>query len=294
MENFLPTKVESQLDPKNKNKGQIFIEPCWPGYGITWGNALRRVLLTSLSGAAVTAVKIKGVKYEFSTLEGVKEDVLEIILNLKSLRLKILAEKDESIKLSLKVGGEKKIKAGSIEKSSEVEIVNPDLLIATLTDKKVKLEMDIWVAKGYGWVASEEKSRAGLEIGTIVTDSIFSPVLNVSVNVENMRVGKKTDFDKIVLGIETDGSISPIQAFLKASQLLKEQFDSLLNLGEKIAKKAVKKKVKKPVKKAVKKKVKKPVKKAVKKKVKKAVKKPVKKAVKKKVKKKTAKKKTKK
>jgi len=285
MENFLPTKVEFQLDPKNENKGQIFIEPCWPGYGITWSNALRRVLLASLSGTAVTAVKIKGVKYEFSTLEGVKEDILEIILNLKSLRLKILTEKDELIKLSLKASGEKKVKAGDIEKSSDVKIVNPDLLIATLTDKKVKLEMDIWVTKGYGWVPSEEKSRAGLEIGTIVTDSIFSPVLNVSVNIENMRVGKRTDFDKIILGIETDGSISPIQAFLKASQLLKEQFDSLLRLGEKPDKKLIKKAVKKTRKKAIKKPIKKAVKKAIKKPVKKAVKKAIKKPVKKKAKK---------
>ena len=285
MENFLPTKVEFQLDPKNENKGQIFIEPCWPGYGITWSNALRRVLLTSLSGTAVTAVKIKGVKYEFSTLEGVKEDILEIILNLKSLRLKILTEKDEIIKLSLKASGEKKVKAGDIEESSDVKIVNPDLLIATLTDKKIKLEMDIWVTKGYGWVPSEEKSRAGLEIGTIVTDSIFSPVLNASVNIENMRVGKRTDFDKIILGIETDGSISPIQAFLKASQLLKEQFDSLLRLGEEPDKKLIKKAVKKTSKTAIKKPVKKTSKKVIKKPVKKTVKKAIKKSVKKKTKK---------
>ena len=285
MENFLPTKVEFQLDPKNENKGQIFIEPCWPGYGITWSNALRRVLLTSLSGTAVTAVKIKGVKYEFSTLEGVKEDILEIILNLKSLRLKILTEKDEIIKLSLKASGEKKVKAGDIEESSDVKIVNPDLLIATLTDKKIKLEMDIWVTKGYGWVPSEEKSRAGLEIGTIVTDSIFSPVLNASVNIENMRVGKRTDFDKIILGIETDGSISPIQAFLKASQLLKEQFDSLLRLGEEPDKKLIKKALKKTSKTAIKKPVKKTSKKVIKKPVKKTVKKAIKKSVKKKTKK---------
>jgi len=284
MEKFLPTKVESQLDPKNKNKGQIFIEPCWPGYGITWSNTIRRVLLASLPGAAVTAVKIKGVKYEFSTLEGVKEDILEIILNLKSLRLKILTEKDEFIKLSLKASGEKKVKAGDIEKSSDVEIVNPDLLIATLTSKKVNLEMDIWVTKGYGWVSSEEKSRSGLEIGTIVIDSIFSPILNVSVNVENIRVGKRTDFDKIIMGIETDGSISPVQAFLRANKLLKEQFESLLSLGEKIDKKPAKKTVKKVVKKTVKKPAKKVVK-TVKKVVKKTVKKPVKKTVKKKTRK---------
>lgn len=235
MENiFLPQKVEYQLDNKNENKGQVVIEPCWPGYGTTWGNVLRRVLLTSLPGAAVVAVKIKGVKYEFSTVPGVLEDVLEIILNLKALHLRILTENEEPIKLSLRVSGEKKVTAGDIEKSAEVEIVNQDLLVATLTDKKASLEMDIWVAKGYGWVPSEEKSRSGLEVGTIVTDSIFSPVLNVSVNVENMRVGKRTDFDRITLGIETNGTISPLSAFLYASQLLKDQFNSLIELGDKI------------------------------------------------------------
>ncbi len=234
MENlFLPQKVEYQPDDKNKNKGQVVIEPCWPGYGTTWGNVLRRVLLTSLPGAAVTAVKIKGVKYEFSTIPGVLEDILEIILNLKALHLKILTEKEEPIKLSIKVSGEKKVTAGDIEKSAEIEIVNPDLLIATLTDKKASLEMDIWVTKGYGWIPSEEKPRGGLEVGTIVTDSIFSPILNVSVNVEDMRVGKRTDFDRIILGIETNGTISPFEAFLYASKLLADQFNSLINLSGK-------------------------------------------------------------
>ena len=235
MENiFLATKVEYRSDNKDKNKGSVVIEPCWPGYGITWGNALRRVLLTSLPGAAVTAVKIKGVKYEFSTIPYVREDVLEIILNLKDIRLKVLSETQEPIKLTLKVSGEKKARAGDIDKSADVEIVNPDLLIATLTNKKANLEMEIWVAKGYGWVPSEEKSRAGLEIGTIVIDSIFSPVLQVSVSVENIRVGKRTDFDKIILGIETDGSISPVEAFLTASALLADQFSSLVQLGRQV------------------------------------------------------------
>lgn len=255
MENlFLPQKVEYQIDinQENKNKGQVIVEPCWPGYGITWGNALRRVLLTSLPGAAVTAVKIKGVKYEFSALPGVLEDVLDIILNLKSLRLRILTEKEELVKLTLRAKGEKEVRAKDIEKSSEVEIVNPDLLIATLTDKKASLEMDIWVTKGYGWIPSEEKTRAGLEVGTIVTDSIFTPVLNVSVNVENMRVGKMTDFDRLILNIETDGTITPKQAFLTASRLLSEQFNSLFILGEKVEKEE--EKDKKSVRKAVKKK----------------------------------------
>jgi len=236
MENiFLPSKVEYQPDPENKNKGKIIVEPCYPGYGITLGNALRRVLLSSLSGAAVTAVKIRGVKYEFSTISGVLEDVLTIILNLKQLRLKILIDKTEPICLTLQVSGEKEIKARDIKPSSDVEVVNPDLHIATLTDKKAKLEMDIWVCKGYGWVPSEEKSREGLDIGTIVIDSAFSPIVKVAMNVENMRVGKRTDYDRLILDIETDGGITPIQAFSTTSQLLNEEFKFLVESTEKIA-----------------------------------------------------------
>jgi len=244
---FFPTKVEYQADEKNANKGQIIIEPCWPGYGLTWGNALRRVLLTSLPGSAVTAVKIKGVKYEFTTVEGIKEDILEIILNLKSLYLKILNQGDEPIRLKLKASGEKKVFAKDIEKNPDVEIADPNLLIATLTDKKANLEMDIWAEKGYGWVPSEEKSREDLEIDTIVIDSIFTPVLNVSVNVENMRVGKKTDFDRIVLEMETNGTILPLEAFLQATNLLKEQFSAIINFLKETEEQKSKSKTKKSV-----------------------------------------------
>jgi len=251
---FLPNKVEYLPDEKNPNKGEIIIEPCWPGYGTTWGNTLRRVLLTSLRGSAVTAVKIKGVKYEFSTIAGVKEDILDIILNLKSLHLKILKDIEEPIKLTLKVKGEKKVFASDIEKSSEVEIANPELLIATITDKNTVLEMDIWADNGYGWVPSEEKSRDNLIVDTIIVDSIFSPILNVSVKVENMRVGKRTDFDRIYIGIETDGTLSPKNAFLEANSLLKEQFSTLIALSEEIEiipEKSIKKKSIKKEKKAV-------------------------------------------
>jgi DNA-directed RNA polymerase subunit alpha len=231
---FLANKIDYQPDKDNKNKGEIIIEPCWPGYGITWGNALRRVLLTSLPGAAVTAVKIRGVKYEFAAIEGIKEDVLEIILNLKSLHLKILSDKEDAFPIKLKAKGKKKVTAADIEKHPDVEIANQDLLIATLTDEKAILEMDVWVRKGYGWVPSEEKSRDEFSLDTIIMDSIFSPVLNVSVNVENMRVGKKTNFDRIFLGVETNGTITPLEAFLQASDLLKEQFRVLNNLGKEI------------------------------------------------------------
>lgn len=275
MENiFLPQEINFQPDKENKNKGSIVIEPCYPGYGITWGNGLRRVLLTSLGGAAVVSVKIKGVKYEFSPIPYVYQDVLGIILNLKSLRLKIFTENDDPIKLTLKANGEKKIYASDIEKSADVEIVNPDLLIADLTDKKAKLEMEIWVAKGYGWVPSEAKKREDLDIGTIVVDSIFTPILQVSVNIENVRVGGRTDYDRLILGIETDGTLSPLEAGIKAMQLLNEQFSYLSELSAtiissqsskkkkkkssatkpKIAKKTTRKVVKKTAKKAIKKK----------------------------------------
>lgn len=226
----LPKKIDYQPDSENKNKGQIIIEPCYPGYGITWGNALRRVLLSSLPGAAVTAVKIKGVRHEFSTIHHIKEDVLQIVLNLKLLRLKIFSvsdEKDEPIKLKLSAKGEKKVTAADIEKSANVEIVNPDLHIATLTDKKAELEAEIIVCKGYGYVPSEEKDRTGLDLGTIVIDSIFSPIVKVGYRVENVRVGKRTDFDKLTLDIETDGTITPWNAFVQAASLLTDQFKFL-------------------------------------------------------------------
>lgn len=258
MENvFLPETVEYQPDVKNKNKGLIIIEPCYPGYGTTWSNAIRRVLLTSLQGSAVSAVKIKGVKYEFSTIKHIKEDVLEIILNLKLLRLKIYNDLDEQIKLTINASGEKKVTGADIDKSADVKIVNPDLLIATLTDKKAKLEMDIWVEKGYGWVPSEEKSKDGLEIGLIIIDSIFSPIVKVAVNIENVRVGKRTDYDKIILDIETDGTVSPLEAFVVASNLLTEQFSFFVSSTEKIIKSKDKKTKKKSVgKETIKKKVK--------------------------------------
>lgn len=226
MENLpLPNKVEYQEDKKNKNKGEIIIEPCYPGYGTTWGNALRRVLLSSLSGGAVTAVKIKGVKHEFSTIPFVKEDVLEIVLNLKQLRIKIFT--DEEIRLSLAAKGEKNVYAKDIEKDSRVEIANPDLLIATLTDKKAKLEMEIFVKRGIGYVPVEERKNEEREVGKILIDSIFTPIRQVGLKIENVRVEEKTNFDRLIIPIETDGTIRPIEAFIQASHLLEEQFSYL-------------------------------------------------------------------
>ena len=223
MENILlPSKIEFQPDKENKNRAILTVEPCYPGYGVTLGNALRRVLLSSLPGAAVTAVKIKDALHEFSTIPGVKEDVLDIVLNLKQLRLKIFS--DEPVVLSLEVKGEKKVKAEDFTKNSLAEIANPDLEIATLTDKKAKFEMQVWAEKGIGYVSVEERRDKNLEVGVILVDSIFSPIKNVGFQVENVRVGERTDYDKLILNIETDGTFTPKQAVSEATKILIEQF----------------------------------------------------------------------
>ncbi|MEK7580376.1 MAG: DNA-directed RNA polymerase subunit alpha [Patescibacteria group bacterium] len=227
MENiFIPGKVEyQQADKKNKNKAIIIIEPCYPGYGITWGNALRRVMLSSLPGAAINIVKIHGVKHEFSTLPGIKEDILQIILNLKSLRFKILKADETPVLLKIKIVGEKKVTAGDFGKNSDIEIVNPDQYVATLTEKKSSLEISAEVIRGYGYISSEEKDRANLELGSMLVDSVFTPIVRVGYRVENVRVGKRTDYDKLIIDLETDGTITPTEAFKNSAKMLADQFN---------------------------------------------------------------------
>lgn len=171
----LPSKIEV-VDTDNPNRSLVVVEPCYEGYGTTLGNALRRVLLSSLPGAAVTAIRVKNVQHEFSAIPHVKEDIIELILNFKQLRMKIHTETNEEVKLTLKVTGEKKVKAGDIEHGSEVEIANPNLHIATLTDPDASLEIDILANKGRGYVATEAKDKEKLEIGLIAIDSIYTPV----------------------------------------------------------------------------------------------------------------------
>jgi len=214
---------------KSKNRAIFEIENCYPGYGMTLGNALRRVLLSSLPGAAVTSVKIKGVEHEFSTIPYVFEDVIQIILNLKQLRFKL--HTSELVTLTLKSKGEKKVKASDIKLTSDVEVVNKDAHIATLTDKKAALEMEINVESGLGYVPVEQRKKQKLPIGTIAVDAIFSPIRKVNYEVENMRVGDRTDFNRLKIDIETDGSISPEDAFQRASQILIDHFSMFV--GEK-------------------------------------------------------------
>lgn len=220
MQITFPTAVK--IIKQEGNRGIFEIEGCYPGYGVTLGNALRRVLLSSLPGAAITSVKIKGIQHEFSTIPYVLENVVDIILNLKMVRLK--THSDQPIKIFLKAKGEKELKAKDIEAPSDVEIVSKDVHIATLTDKKAELDMEIEVKPGLGYEAIDIRKKEMVEIGRIPIDAIYSPVQKVNFDVENMRVGERTDFNRLRLEIETDGSISPTEVFIKSSQILVDHF----------------------------------------------------------------------
>ncbi len=213
-----------------ENAGKFEIEGCYPGYGTTLGNAVRRVLLSSLPGAAITSVKVKGIKHEFSTIPNVLEDVIQIILNLKQVRFK--SYKDEPVKVSLKAKGEKKVTASSIECPSDVEVVNKDAHIATLTSSKGEIEIEMEVGNGIGYIPVEQQEREKKEVGVIAMDAIYTPIKRVNYTIENMRVGKRTDFEKINLEITTDGSITPQEAFSKAVTILVDQFTTILSLDE--------------------------------------------------------------
>lgn len=216
----LPSKIYFETDEKYKSKAVI--EPLYPGYGVTIGNALRRVLLSSLPGSAVVAVKYKEADHEFSTLPNVVEDVVDIALNLKKLRLKINSE--EQIRLNLQAKGNKAVTAADIKPDSRVEIINPDLHIATLDGKTSELVMEIIVQNGRGYVPVEARENEKLEIGTIAIDAIFTPMRNVNFEVENVRVGQMTNFDKLTITMETDGTINGREALDIASQILVEHF----------------------------------------------------------------------
>lgn len=222
----------------DEKSGKFEIDGCYPGYGMTLGNALRRVLLSSLSGSAITAVKIKGVTHEFSTIPNVLEDVVQIILSLKQVRVK--SYKGESVKLSLKVKGEKKVNAGMIECPSDVEIINKDFHIATITNAKGELDMEIEINSGIGYVPVEQQEKSEKELGYIAIDAIYTPIRRVNYIVDNMRVGKRTDFEKVTLDIVTDGTVTPQEAFAKAVEILVSQFSVLaeINSGKAVAKDA--------------------------------------------------------
>lgn len=207
------------------NYGIFQIEGLYTGYGVTLGNALRRTLLSSLPGAAITQIKIKGVNHEFSTLPGMMEDVVAFTLNLKKVRFQFFA--DEPQVLSLKIKGEKEVTASDIESTTFVQVINKDLHLASLTKKIAELDMELTVEKGLGYVPTEARKLERLTVGTIMLDAIFSPVVKMDFKVENMRVGELTNFNKLTLEIETDGSINPESALHKASNILKDHFDKI-------------------------------------------------------------------
>ncbi len=217
--------LQPKVIEKKENRAVFEIEALYPGYGVTIGNALRRVLLSSLQGAAVTEVKIKNVQHEFSTLPGVMEDVIQLMINLKQLRFKL--HDNEPQTGFLKVKGEKEVKASDFELSSQVDLINKNAHIASLTSKSAELDMEIKIEKGVGYKSrdSHKKSKEKIEIGTILLDAIFTPVRKVSCKVENMRVGERTDFDRLFLELETDGTINPETAFCQACEILVSHFD---------------------------------------------------------------------
>lgn len=236
----LPKKVDF-IDSDTPSRGQVVVEPCYPGYGTTLGNGIRRVLLSSLPGAAVVGVKITGAEHEFAALPNVKEDVLQIILNIKQLRLKIHnKEAGEIVKLRIAFKGEGTVTAAAIESTPDVEVINTDLVIAEVTDAKGTFEAEISAMNGYGYVSIENRAAQNeKEVGYIEMDSIFTPITAVQLSIENVRVGQMTDWEKMVLNITTDGTIGYKDAFKSAVEILVEQFGFVLEQSGGEAKAAI-------------------------------------------------------
>ncbi len=216
----LPEQIK--VVSREGNRATFEIAPLLPGYGPTIANPLRRVLLSSLEGAAVTSIKIKGVDHEFSSISGVLEDLIEIILNVKRIRFRLYSE--GPIKVTLQVKGEKTVTAADIKLTSDIEVINEDQHIATITDKKTELEIELEIEKGVGYVPVEQRQKEKLAIGVIAVDAIFSPVKIVNFTIENTRVGQRIDYNKVLIEVETDGSVSPETAMKRSAEILVNHF----------------------------------------------------------------------
>lgn len=232
-------------DCKDENTGEFVIEPLSPGYGVTIGNSLRRVLLASLEGSAVKSIKIEGVDHEFSTLKGMKEDVVDLILNLKVSRFKL--NSDDPSKISMSVKGPAVVTTSHFKETSEVEVVSKDHYLCTI-EKGGKLEMEVVVDRGRGYLPVERRSEEKLPIGTILIDSMYTPVKKVKFEVENSRVGSITNYNKLSIEVTTDGSVTPRESVAYASRVLVEHFQAIADSNTP-AVKAETNKVKKPAKK---------------------------------------------
>lgn len=224
----LPKKIK--IIEENENEGVYEIENLFPGYGYTLGHSLRRVIISSMPGAAITKVKIDGVSHEFSTIDGVKEDVINIILNLKQMRFKMHTDEPQTFSTSIK--GPTTITAKNLKIPSQLEVTNKDLPIATLTSKESSINIELTVEKGLGYVPKENIQKEKMEVGSIALDAIFSPIRKVNYEVENMRVGDRTDYNKIRISIETDSTIKPYEVLEKSIKILTDQLKAVL--GENI------------------------------------------------------------
>ena len=225
---ILPSKP--RVVSEAEYSGSYEIDGLYPGYGHTLGNSLRRIILSSLPGAAITHVKIDGVPHEFSTMAGLKEDIITFLLNLKKLRIKLVTDEPQTIELSAK--GPKEVTGKDIEHGGQVEILNPDLPIAHLTEKGASLTAEIRVERGLGYVSKEVFQKDRVDIGTITVDAIFTPIRRVNYEVENMRVGDRTDFNRLKIFIETDGTITPREALERSIEIMINQLKAIIGFKE--------------------------------------------------------------
>ena len=232
MFDFERPNIEVAEISEDKKYGRFVVEPLERGYGITLGNSLRRIMLSSLPGAAVSQVKIEGVLHEFSSIPGVKEDVTEIIMNIKSLAIRNNSDTNEPKIAYIEYDGEGVVHASDIQVDQDIEILNPELVIATLNGKDTKLYMELTITKGRGYVGADKNKTEDLPIGVIAVDSIYTPVERVNVTVENTRVGQITDYDKLTLDVYTNGTLIPDEAVSLAAKVLSEHLSLFIDLSE--------------------------------------------------------------
>ena len=232
MFDFERPSIETTEMSDDSKFGRFFVEPLERGYGLTLGNSLRRIMLSSLPGAAVSQIKIDGVQHEFSTIPGVKEDVTDIIMNIKSLAIKNSSETDEPKTAYIEYEGEGIVHASDIQADQDIHIMNPDLVIATLSGKKTKLFIELTITKGRGYVSADKNKNEDTKIGIIPIDSIYTPVQRVNVTVENTRVGQQTDFDKLTLDVTTNGTLAPDEAVSLAAKVLSEHLSVFIDLSD--------------------------------------------------------------
>lgn len=235
MFDFERPSIEVAEISDDKKYGRFVVEPLERGYGITLGNSLRRIMLSSLPGAAVSQIKIDGVQHEFSTIPGVKEDVTEIIMNIKNLAIMNLSETNEPKSAYIEYEGEGIVHASDIQADQDIRIMNPDLVIATLSGKDTKLFIELTITKGRGYVGADKNKNQDTKIGVIPVDSIYTPVQRVNVQVENTRVGQQTDYDKLTLEVTTNGTMGPDEAVSLAAKVLSEHLTVFIDLSENAA-----------------------------------------------------------